>query len=137
MRTLTILFASALLAACATVSDRPASVAAPTIVIDAPRTIFFGGGTTAPVTLDVSITNHATTPIRLRRIEISTPSMTTYRLETVRQTFDETILTGETKKFPVFTNAVTRVDSPSEPLSIRSVVTLEASGVEFREISLN
>ena len=62
--------------------------------------------------------------------------MTTYRIETARQSFDETIAPGETKKLSVFTNAITNVDSPTEPLAIRTVVTLEANGVQFREITM-
>ncbi len=136
MRTLAICFLSVALLHCATVSDRPASVAAPTVTVDVPGTIFFGAGNTAPVTLEVSITNHATTPLRVRQIEASTPTMTTYRLQNIRQRFDEMIATGETKTLKLFTNAVTSVNSPKEPLSVRTIVTLEANGVPFREITM-
>lgn len=136
MRNLVVCLISVALLSCSSASQRPASVTAPDIVVDVPGSIFFGSGRTAPVTLEVSITNRASTPLRVRKIEASTPSMTTYGLETVRQNFDETIAAGETKKFSVFTNAVTSVDSPKEPLSVRTVVTLEANGVLFREITM-
>lgn len=136
MRIFTICLFSSLLLSCATMADRPATVAAPTVNVNVPGTIFFGGGTTAPVTIEVSVTNNATTPLRVTQIEASTPTMTTYRLQTARQRFNETIATGETKTLNLFTNAVTTVDSPKEPLSVRTVVYLEANGVPFREITM-
>lgn len=123
-----------LIAACST-ATRPANVAAPSIVTRAAGSIFFGSLSSAPVTLEVDVTNHAQVPLRVREIEISSPGMVQYTLRPVRRIFNETIAPGETRTMALFTTAYTRTRNPSEPLTLRTIVTLEAEGKRFREIA--
>ena len=61
-------------------SARPANIAAPEIRAGLAGTVFFGSGTSAPANIDVSVTNRATVPIVLRRLEVDSPGLGTYGL---------------------------------------------------------
>ena len=124
--------------ACGTGNTRPAGVAAPTIVIEQANTIFFGSGTSAPVTMDVHVRNNATVPIRLREVEIRSPGMAQYTLLRVSRLFSETIPPGETRTVSLLATAVreqTRFRA-EEPLSVSAFVRMEANGQPFRELIL-
>jgi hypothetical protein len=123
-----------LLIGCASAANRPETIAQPQISLRPHGTIFFGSGDTASATLVFDITNRASVPLTVRDIEVSSPGMTQYTLQTRRQTFRDEIPPGGTKDYTVFTTAVTRVSSPNEPLTVRAVVTFEAAGATFREI---
>ncbi|MEO8380805.1 MAG: hypothetical protein ABI779_14165 [Acidobacteriota bacterium] len=116
-------------------SSRPADVKSPTIVVQQAGPIFFGSGTSAPVSLDVYVKNNADVPIRLREVEIRSPGMTQYTLLRVAKLFGETIPPGETRTVSLVATAVrssTRFQM-AEPLSIVATVRLEAKGKAFRE----
>lgn len=124
-----------LIAGCSSAgSTRPAGVAQPDISTDLAGTVFFGSGRNAPVTLEVSIRNNATTAVTVRQIEVTAPGMVTYTIRPVRRLVNEQIAAGDTKMISVFTQAYTNVRSPSEPLTLRTIVHLEANGARWREI---
>lgn len=135
MRRTALSFAVLLTIACGSASSRPANVPAPSIATRAVGPIFFGSGTRTPITLEVNVTNHASVPLRVRNIEISSLGMAQYTIRPVRRLLNETIPPGGTRTVSLMTTAVTTVRNPSyEPLTLRTIVTLEAEGKRFREI---
>jgi hypothetical protein len=117
-------------------SGRPATIAQPEVRAALSGTVFFGSGNTAPANIDVSVTNTATVPIVLRRVEVDSPGMGTYALVRTSRTFRENIGPGETKNVTVFATAVTNVRSPSEPLTLRVIADFESGKDRWREISM-
>ena len=118
-------------------SARPASVAQPEVRAELAHDVFFGSGTTAPATIDVTVLNRANVPIMLRRVEVSSPGMAQYGIYTTFRDFRETIQPGETKSVPVFATAVTTVRNPNEPLTIRAIADFEAAGKVWREVVMS
>jgi hypothetical protein len=116
-------------------NTRPATIAAPEIRAGLAGTVFFGSGSTAPANIDVSVTNRATVPIVLRRVEVDSPGMSTYGLVRTARTMRETIAPGETKSVTVFATAVTNVRNPSEPLTLRVIADFENGKDRWREIT--
>lgn len=137
-RRVSLLFLVVLFAvACgSTGSGRPANISAPEIRSGIAGTVFFGSGTTAPVTIDVAVTNTATVPIVLRRVEVDSPGMSTYGLIRTARTMRENLAPGETKTVSVFATAVTNVRNPSEPLTIRVIADFESGKDRWREIEM-
>jgi hypothetical protein len=133
---LVVLAAALFAVACgSTGSSRPAGITAPEVRSDLVGTVFFGSGNTAPANIDVTITNTASVPITLLRVEVDSPGMATYRLQrTVRQV-RENIGPGETKRVTVFATAITNVSNPSEPLTLRTVADFEAGKDRWREVA--
>jgi len=118
-----------------TSSARPAGISAPELRADLVGNVFFGSGNTAPANIDVNITNTASVPIVLLRVEVDSPGMATYRIQrTVRQV-RETIAPGETRRVTVFATAITAVNNPSEPLTLRTIADFEAGKDRWREIA--
>ena len=117
-------------------SGRPAGIAQPEMRAALNGTVFFGSGNTAPANIDVSVTNRATVPIVLRRIEVDSPGMATYRLVRTARTVRENLAPGETKSVTVFATAVTNVRNPSEPLTLRVITDFENGKDRWREIQL-
>jgi hypothetical protein len=129
------LFAAVLVAiACGTGSARPADVAEPQVRVELAHELFFGSGATAPATIDVTVLNRATTPIVLRRVQLSSPGMTTYAIFPITRDFRETIQPGEIKTVSVFATAQTTVRRPVEPLSLRAVIDFASGGKVWREM---
>jgi hypothetical protein len=126
-------------AACGSSSgNRPADVEKPSISIRQASSIFFGSSNTAPVTIDISITNNAKVPLRVREIEVRSPGMMQYGLQRTAKTFNETIPAGESRTLGLVATAIanqarTRSD---EPLAVQAVVRFEVNGRGFREIVL-
>jgi len=119
-------------------TSRPAGVAAPSIAVQQISPIFFGSGTSAPVSLEIHVRNNATVPIRVREIEIRSPGMSQFSLIRTSKLFGETIPPGETRTLSLIATAVreqTRFRA-EEPLSVVANVRLEANGQQFREIVL-
>ena len=128
-----------LAAACASASgDRPADIAKPDITVRQAGSIFFGSTTSAPVSLDVHITNNATVPLRVREIEVRSPGMMQYTLARESKTFNETIAPGQSRTLGLVATAYANNTSRqiSEPLSVQAIVRFEANGRGFREIVL-
>jgi hypothetical protein len=130
---LVVLFA---IACGSTGSGRPANIAAPEVSAALNNTPFFGSGDTAPANIDVTVTNRATVPIVLRRLEVDSPGMGTYGLIRTSRTFRENLAPGETTNVVVFATAVTRVRNPSEPLTIRVIADFESGKDRWREIAM-
>ena len=126
----------ALLAACSTSSSDTPSFPRPTVEVRQLGPIFFGSGFSAPVTIEVQVTNKANVPIRVREIELSSPSMSEYALARTRRTLLETLGPGETRSITVPATAVTNYSrlTPTEPLSLRTIVLFEAEGKNYREV---
>jgi hypothetical protein len=117
-------------------SSRPANIAAPEVRAGLAGTVFFGSGRTAPANIDVEVTNQASVPIVVRRVEVDSPGMATYGLIRTTRDFRETVGPGETKRVTVFATAVTNVRNPSEPLTIRVLTDFEAGKDRWREITI-
>ena len=133
---LVVTFAALFAIACgSTGSARPAGISAPELRADLVGNVFFGSGNTAPANIDVNVTNTASVPITLLRVEVDSPGMATYRIQrTVRQV-RENLAPGETKRVTVFATAITAVSNPSEPLTIRTIADFEAGKDRWREIA--
>jgi hypothetical protein len=136
MRVFAVSLVLVLAAACASTpaSSRPEGVATPVIDVRPPTMIFFGSGTTASAPITVTIKNVADVSLRVREIEVSSPGMTSYWLQTRRERFSQVLEPGQSHEFTVFATAETRVQSPKEPLNVRAIVTFDVNGVTFREI---
>ena len=117
-------------------SGRPPNIAAPDVRAELNGSVFFGSGTTAPANIDVTVTNLATVPIVLRRIEVDSPGMGTYGIVRTTRTVRENIAPGETKSVTVFATAVTTVRNPSEPLTLRVIADFESGKDRWREIEM-
>lgn len=125
------------LAACGTASgNRPADIAKPEIRVQQANPLFFGSTSTAPLSLDVSITNRANVPLRVREIQLSSPGMVQYTIRNASRIFNETIQPGETKTLGLLTTAIARQArlEVSEPLAIRAFLRFEVNGKQFSQI---
>lgn len=140
MNALKMVLITLLVIGCAsTDSQRPREIAQPDVRVRLVNPLFFGSGTTAPATLEVTITNRANVPIKLRRLEIDSLGMVEYALFPHARDFNETIEPGETKTLTVFATARTGIArlTPSEPLSVRVIADFMAGGKRFRDIYIN
>jgi len=115
-------------------SPRPATIPKPDLQVALAHEIFFGSGSTAPATIDVTVLNRASVPIMVRRVELSSPGMTQFEIYPIARDFRDTIQPGETKTVSVFATAETTVRRPTEPLTLRAVVDFEAEGKRWREM---
>lgn len=116
-------------------STRPATIAQPDLDAGLATELFFGSGTQAPANIDVRVTNRATVPITLRRVEIDSPGMGQYIIGRTIRDFRETIAPGETKVVAVFATAYAQTTRrPSEPLQLRAIIEFEAGEARWREI---
>jgi len=126
-----------LVVSCATArSTRPPSIPKPSLDVAILNEPFFGSGTEAPVTLEVSVGNRASVPITLRRVELSSPGMVQYEIVPVSKQFTERIAPGETKSVRLAATARTEFTRHDEPLMLRAVLELEGGGRTWREIIL-
>ncbi len=124
-----------LLTGCASVaSTRPATIPQPEIDARLAHPVFFGSGSTAPATVDVTVRNRAKVPIVVRRVEVDTPGMVMYTILRTSRTFRETVPAGETKSLPIFATATTVTSRPTEPLAIRVIIEFEGGGSIWREV---
>jgi hypothetical protein len=115
-------------------SARPANVPQPGLRVELTHDIFFGSGSTAPATIDVTVLNRAAVPIMLRRVELSSPGMAQYGIYATYRDFRETLQPGQEKTVPIFATAQTTVRNPTEPLTIRALMEFEAEGKVWREM---
>jgi hypothetical protein len=114
----------------------PAGFARPEIAVQQLGSVFFGSGSTAPVTVAVGITNHAHEPIVIRRIRIETPGMMEYALYPVERLVNETIQAGDSRTVSISGTAVASRSrlTPREPLNARVQVDYTVNGKNYREI---
>ena len=133
---LVVLAATIFAAACgSTGSSRPATISAPEVRADLVGTVFFGSGNTAPANIDVTVTNTASVPITLVRVEVDSPGMGTYRIQRTTRQVRENLGPGETKRVTVFATAITTVSNPTEPLTLRTIADFESGKDRWREIA--
>lgn len=128
---LTLLFLA--LACSGNKATRPAHIAAPDINVAVMNEIFFGSGSTAPVTIEVRIKNLATVPVTVRRIEIGSRTMTEWGLVRQSRMYKEEVPPGETKAITFFATAETITRNRSEPLSYETRVEFEAGGSRWQQ----
>jgi hypothetical protein len=136
-RSVSLILLLILAAACGstTMGRRPATVAQPEIRVEPVGSLFFGSTSTAPISFDVEIRNRAQTALIVREIEITAPTMAQWTVRPTRRTYNETIAAGASQRLTLFSTAVTGVRDPTEPLSIRTIVTFEGpDGTRWREI---
>jgi hypothetical protein len=99
--------------------------------------LFFGSGTSAPATIEIRVANRGTVPLVVRRVELDSPGMGQYVLLRYVRHYNETVPAGETKALNAFATAVAQTTRrPTEPLTIRVIVELQAAGVVWREIAM-
>lgn len=138
MRLRSLMLLSLLALACGSIksSARPDRIPKPEIGIDNPGPIFFGSGQTAPVSLNVEVTNLADESIKLRRIRVESPGMVQYSLYPVQREYNDEIPPAGRRTFSLFATAFTnqRALMQSEPLSVRAVIDFEVTGTHFREV---
>jgi len=91
---------------------------------------FFGSGTSAPVNLDITVTNISNAPLTVRSIRVTSLNMLEYEVASVEKLFNETIAPGESKTVPYTTTAIRTAsnDSADEDLSLRAEIDFEAAG---------
>jgi len=140
MKGLRIVLITFLVIGCASAGNqRPLEIAQPDLSVRLVNPLFFGSGTTAPATLEVTIANRANASITLRRLEVDSPGMAEYSLFPYTRNFNETIGPGETKTFTLFATARTGIArlTPNEPLTLRVFADFMAGKTRFRDIYLN
>lgn len=126
-------------AACGTHSgSRPADIEKPDIRIRQAGSVFFGSSDSAPVTIDLAITNNARIPLRVREIELRSPGMMQYTLIRTSKIFNETIPPGEAIVLGMVVTVISsNPQRPSgEPLAVQAIVRFDANGRGFREVVL-
>ncbi|MEO8379847.1 MAG: hypothetical protein ABI779_09315 [Acidobacteriota bacterium] len=124
---------------CATTnSTRPTTIAKPEIEAFLVQSLHFGGGSVAPATIEVRITNRAKVPIVARRISIDSPGMQEYTISRGSREIREVINPGETKRVNIFAEAtaLTGITNVTEPLSLRAVIDFESGKTVWREVEL-
>jgi hypothetical protein len=126
----------AIVLACASgnTAQRPASISRPEIDAKLANDVFFGGGSTAAVTIDVLVHNTAAEPITVRRIEVDTPGMTEWGIVRQSRNYTDVIEPGATKSLTFFGTAQTITRDRNEPLTFRTTIDFESAGpVRWRE----
>lgn len=119
--------------ACGSTAQRPAGVTRPEIDVDVVNEIFFGSSSTAPATLEVRVRNTSPHPITVRRIEISSTSMTEWGFPRQSRQYSEVVGPGDTKTINYFATAQTVTRRRSEPLSFEARVEFESQGTRWQE----
>jgi hypothetical protein len=120
--------------ACAS-ANRPSTPGRPEIGVRQLGSLFFGSGSTSPITFEVGIRNVAAEPIKIVRVRLeASPSMAQYTTYPVERVFNETLAPGETKAVSLVATARTLTRNPTEPLSMRAFIDYESGGTRHREL---
>lgn len=108
----------------------------PEVEIRQAAPLFFGSGTTAPVSFDIAVANRGSEPLIVRRIRVESPGMVQYGVYPREEIYRETIPPGQTKTLALNATAWASQSrlQPSEPLSLRAMIDFESEGKHFREI---
>lgn len=114
----------------------PSGVTQADVDVRTAGSLFFGSGTSAPLNLDVTVTNRASVPMTVRSIRISSPGMMQFTVRPAQKMFATILEPGETKTFPLSTTAIASRSrlSPTEPLNLRADIDFETNGRRFKEI---
>ena len=124
------------LAACATSATRPADISRAEVSVALRAPLMFGSSRTAQAPLDVTVTNSAHVPVRVRRIRLSSPAMMDYTIRPVSFPFNDELAPNASKTFTLLSEAYasTRGLMPSEPLNVRAEIDFETGTHKYREI---
>jgi len=118
-------------------ATRPEGMPQPDIEAHLVNPLFFGSTTSAPATIEIRVANRGTVPLVVRRIELDSPGMGQYTLLRYARQYNETVAAGETKALTAFATAIAQTTRrPTEPLTIRAIVDLQAAGKVWREIAI-
>jgi len=113
----------------------------PELVLIQRNEIFFGSGTTAPITIGVQLKNVAAEPIVIRRIRLEPGLMTQYTVRPREELYNHALPPGDARSVEMVLMAVTQMDPrrfrQSEPLALRARVDYEYQGKKYREIWVN
>jgi hypothetical protein len=113
--------------------SRPANFPQPEMDVRLAHSIFFGSGSSAPANIEIEVLNRASTPLVVRRVEVDSPGMIEYTLRRTVRDFRETIAPGQSKTMTVFAIADTMTSRPTETLTVRAVIEMQAEGKTWRE----
>lgn len=96
---------------------------------------FFASGDSAPLELDVYVTNKTAAPLTVRSIRVTSLSMVEYEIISQERLFNETLAPGESKSFPISATAVRTASGQNavEALSMRAEIDFEHAGGRTRE----
>jgi hypothetical protein len=125
----------AMLAACSTAGTEgvPADIA-----VSLASPLFFGADSRSNADFDVTITNRATVPVRIRRVSIASGAVIQYVITPLERSFDEPLAPGQSKTVRLATEAIASVAgvNPAEPMRVRIVAELETpDGSRVRKIA--
>jgi len=97
--------------------------------------LFFGSGFSAPLNVNVDISNVAKEPIRVRRVRLEPGGgQNQYNIYPHSRIVSETIQPGETKTLYVALTAYTDIRrlQPTEPLGMRAIIDYEFGGTRYQ-----
>ena len=117
----------------ANTAQRPAHIPPPGIEAEVVNEIFFGSGNSAPATVEVRVTNTATEPVTVTRIEVDSGGMAEWGLLRQSRVFRDVIDPGATKPITFFATAVTNTSRRTEPLSFNVRVEFEGGGTRWQQ----
>ena len=112
---------------------RPSRIPAPTVTAALTHTVFFGSSSTAPATIEVRVTNNASEPVIVRRIEIDSAGMASWGLQRQSRPYREVVAPGETRPITFFATAVRVTSRPQEPLHFNVRTEFEAEGTRWQQ----
>src|SRR6185295_11041482 len=128
MRRLLLPLLLLLASACAS-ANRPSTPGRPEVAMHQVGTLFFGSGSTAPITFEVAVLNVAKEPVQLLRVRVeASPGMGQYTTYPAERVFNQTLAPGETKSVSLVATARTLTRNPTEPLSMRAFVEYSSGG---------
>ncbi len=132
----TVLFVAMLTACAGTSANRPPEIARARVETTLRAPLMFGSSGTGAASFDITVTNPATVPVKVRRIRLSAPAMVEYAIRPVSQPFDAVLAPNETRTFSILTEGVASRPGliPSEPLNLRTEVDFEVNSKRYREI---
>ncbi len=136
MRSRLVLPLALLFAACASI-NQPPTPGRPAIEVRQSSALFFGSSSTAPLNLELEITNPSKEPIVLRRIRIQAgPGMVQFSIYPAERMVRETIEPGQSKVINMTATAYTNLSrlDPTEPLGVRTTLDYEVGGKRHQEL---
>jgi|SRR5687767_11783777 len=131
MRRLSVLL---LLVACS--SSTPQNPYRPTVTAQQLNLMNFGATTSAPITIEVHVTNKHTQPITLRRVRLEGGLSQQYQVTPADRALNDVIPPGESRSFRLSMTAYSqqgRIQDP-EPLNLRGFVTYLVGEQQYEDL---
>ena len=122
-----------LLVAC---SSTPQNPYRPTVIARQLNAMNFGATTSAPITVEVDVTNRHTQPITIQRIRLEGGLTQQYILAPAERSLREVIGPGETRSVRLSMTAVSqqgRIQDP-EPLNLRGFVSYLVGEQQYQDL---